>query len=529
MRTTLLALWPVDTMMTSGASPDPSRRCGSASRLRSAANLFQVSAVVVTVAGCGARTGLPDPATTSPVADAGSSDGSAADAAADAGPVGRVYRCSFGPSGDDTRPSLVVATDEVLYYVYESGRVRPVWTAPVAPGTHVQQSLLIARGERVAWTPLVIPNFDNPDDASRVEGVVLTASGESVWQASLPFAYEGWGSEGSLHGNENGLFVLSMLEVQAQLGVTVTGTTHTTWAGLYYGVADPDEKGRMVVNRYGNSSADYHWFDTVTGAVTPSDYLTSNPSSALIAGGAIVSVAPAPARFVVERAGGIEAVPIEGFELEPTAYLYALGASDRWVLFGDPTMAYRPGLKLDMESRTATVLSQVSPPTGHIPATPEWNAGIDAAGAVYARFTSEEREQVFRSTDGTNWEPVGWPIAGAVYATLIQQVGGTYLMRSSGDGAPRPPGLPDEVVWGSATHLARPAAGVIMAIERYSEPPGGDNPLYAADVLSPDGRCLAYWRDGSLHSVDVESETVRDLAVLADATSTVAVAWIVVP
>lgn len=166
---------------------------------------------------------------------------------------------------------------------------------------------------------------------------------------------------------------------------------------------------------------------------------------------------------------------------------------------------------------------RLAPPAGFSLPGDYWNPPpIDAGGRLIVPLHSDQAVALHATRDGETWEPVGRPIVASGYPTSTKVVAQTVIFDGYGGGMEIPGLLP---AW--AAQLVGPQGGEGIELVR-SDPGAPDNPIYAEDEISPDGACLAYFRSGSLHVVEVSDYSASDLGIAASGASA-EMSWIPLP
>ncbi len=480
----------------------------------------RVSAAVLSVSivsGCGARSALELASDRAP-------DERPPPVAADA------FACA---PGDDARPMLAARVNDALFFGYPDRSVREIHRFDVpSDGYVVGGSNVIARGDLVAANVVVAPLGQASSVTPHVEVVVVDVDGTVRFQQRYDFAYQGWGSDSRLHGSAEGAFVVSMMEVEAGLGIVVEDGAASTFSRKMAGRGDPDAGGRMLFADYeASSSVAFHFFDLVEGTFTPTRYWLDAESgraesSPAVVDGGILYARRDPSRLVFEDGYGSRELPID-VSLSASDYA-SPGASHSggWALFvlgGDAPETVR---YLAARFATQSVRAfRLAPPSPWLLPGDYWNPpAIDSAGRVVIVLSGGDRYQTFATTDGLDWTPVGRPVTSAGSPMHVLEAGGAVVLDSAG-GGPEPaegalPSYADQVIG--------PQGGEGVELVRDDLPGEPDNPVYGADALSADGRCLAYFKNGSVHVVETATYEVSDLG-LVSSTQSAELAWIPLP
>lgn len=429
-----------------------------------------------------------------------------------------------------TRPMLAARIGTALHYAYPDRSTRQVFSFALAANSYVVQADVLARGDRVAAYVVTAAVAGAAQPPPSAEMVVLDLDGQLVFHERADFAYQGWGADSQLVGNDQGLFVVSLLEVHAQLGRVIDGVVAQPYAQRMAARSDPDAAGRLVAwDADASSSVDFHFFDTAAGTFTPSAYLSGLPSGhiasqpALVASG-LLYLRDDPARLVFEDAAGQRDFPSD-------LPLGALAAPALPTPGSSPTaghVLFQMGGSTELDARYvvarygagAAAPFSLSPPPGFTLPADFWNPPpIDATGRIIVPLLGEQRVQLHATKNGVDWAPLGRPVVASGYPTHTRVVGGTAIFQGNGDSTTLPGALP---AW--ATQLIGPQGGEGIELVR-SDPGAPDNPFYADDEISTDGACLAYFRSGSLRVVEVADYSAADLG-LSSGTQSAEMSWI---
>lgn len=429
---------------------------------------------------------------------------------------------------DGTRPMLASRLGGSVYFSYPDRTSHEVFTFALPEGSYVTGADVVARGDRVAAYIIADALGAATEPPPFAEVVVLHVDGTVLFHERYDFAYEGWGSDSRLTGNAAGLFVLTLLEVQTGLGLVIDGTEAHTFAEPMAGRSDPDAEGQMVVwDSEASSTADLHFFDVPAGTFTPSQYISEDPfddlaSSPTVLGSGLLYLERNPPRLVYEGASGTSELPVDvDFDYPGHASPgYSASGGYRLFMLGGTTELDARYLVTHFASGEVREF-RLDPPAGYQIPGDYWNPPpIDARGRLLVPFTGVDTVQLHATADGATWEPVGRPIAESGYATSTREVGGTVIFDGWGGGLDVPGALPSH-----AAQLVGPQGGDGIELVRNDEPGAPDNPLYADDTISDDGACLAYFRNGNLHVVEVADYTSSDLGLLGGILSA-EMAWI---
>lgn len=461
------------------------------------------------LAGCGARSSLP----------AESQEG------APTGPGTETQRFDCRVS-QSPRPMLAARVGSSVHFAYPDRSTKQVFTFDVPEGMYVSRADVIARGDHVAAYVLVIPSGGAPEPQAFAEVAVLHVDGSVLFHERHDFAYEGVGSEHQLTGRAD-LFVLTLTEVDTSLGLVIDGAGSKPISEPLAARSDPGEDGHMVMWKSpSNTTADLHFFDTAAGTVTPSLYISADPfedlaSSPAVLGSGLLYLQRDPARLVYETASGTTEQPLDVSLESPgyatPGYMYSGG----YVLFmlGGTTPLDARYLATRFAAGEAREFS-LSPPAGLQLPGDYWNPPpIDSRGRLLVPLYGDEKIQLFATSDGAAWEPVGRPIAEGGYPITTAESAGTVIFAGFGGGEEVPGALPP---W--ADQLIGPEGGEGIELVR-TDPGAPDNPLYGEDEISADGACVAYFRSGSIHVIEVAGYSSSDLGISTDGQSA-EMAWI---
>jgi hypothetical protein len=426
----------------------------------------------------------------------------------------------------ERRPMLAARIDDAVHFVYPDRSVRRVFDLSIPGDGHVVGAGVTARGDRVAAYAIITPLGKSNSFAPFVEIVVLDLDGAVRFTEQHPFGYEGWGSDSVLVGHENGRFVLTLREIKVSLGLVIDDGGSRPFDGEWAARSDPDARGRLIVNDYrGSGSVDFHWLDASTGQVRPTTYWTTSgegtTSSAAIVDDGVAYFARAPNRLVWERADNTVELPV-GDVLAADDYPGSDSQhSGGWVLFSMRDFAPRRYVVTHPATRTLRELSLTYPPGWQGP-TDTWSPPIvDGTGRVVQILANGERRQVFATSDGSAWAPLGLPITQNGYPATLIEAGGALVFDGFGNGSkPAAGALPSH-----AAQFVGPQGGKGTVLERWGGPGAGSNPSHSNDALSGDGRCLAHFRGGAVRVVESTDYAVSDLPLTAT-TQRAELAWI---
>jgi hypothetical protein len=160
------------------------------------------------------------------------------------------------------------------------------------------------------------------------------------------------------------------------------------------------------------------------------------------------------------------------------------------------------------------------PPAGYTLPGDYWNPPpIDARGRLLVPLYGGGAISLQATSDGERWEPVGRPLTASGYPTKTIEAGGAVIFDGYGSSEQVPGALP-----AYASQLVGPQGGEGIELERWT-PGAPDNPLYAEDVISADGACVAYFGSGTLRVVETASYAATDLGLGAEGYSA-EMAWI---
>lgn len=422
---------------------------------------------------------------------------------------------------------LAARVDRSLHFVYPDRGVQEVVKLDVPEGMYVTHSDVIARGDLVAVYAVVTAFGGKDGPAPYVELAVVHVDGTLRYHDKHAFAYEGWGADSQLVGNEEGLFVLTLMEVQTELGLVWEDGAIKKYSQRMAARSDPDAAGRLVVwDAESSSSADLHFFDTQAGTILPSQYVSLEwpsqvVSSPAVVGAGLLYLRPDPPRLVFEDASGSSALPID-VELDPSGYAVpGYWASGEYRVFGLGGTSPETARYLTARFSTGEVREiRLKPPPGYKLPADYWNAPlIDGSGRVMVILGAGKHMQLFATKDGSTWEALGLPVGDAGYPVTVREAGGAVIFDGLGGGEKVEGALP-----AGTAQLIGPQGGEGIVLVRV-DPGGPDNPLYAEDEISADGGCVAYFRSGSLHVVETADYSSSNVGLTA-ATHGVEMAWI---
>lgn len=429
------------------------------------------------------------------------------------GPSSQSYACHAAEG--DARPMLAARLDDGLHFAYRDRSAREVFTFDVPEQGYVADARLLARGELVAAYVLVSPLGGTEAFEPYGELVVVDLEGVQRAYERFDFAYEGWGSDMALVGNEAGLFALTSLEVKTSLGVVVDGAEVRTFSDKLAARSDPDPAGRLVALDYeAPSSVAFHFLDLHAGQASPSQYLSGDhASSAAVLGHGIAYLDRDPARWIFEDADGTITGPVD-VQLEPVSHASPGWQRDGgWLLFGlgGASPELERYLALHVGTRRSRGFSLTPPEPWQLPGD-HWNTpAIDASGRVVVPLSDGSRFQLFATANGADWEAIGRPITEDGYAPKLVTAGGAVVFAGVGSDAP----VAEGALPAYADQLVGPQGGEGIELVRHDALGGLDNPSSGEDALSPDGSCLAYYRNGSLHVIETDSYALSDLGLVA--------------
>jgi hypothetical protein len=440
---------------------------------------------------------------------------------------GERFDCRVSASA---RPMLAARLGSRLVFAYPDRSTREVFSFELPEGAGLRHGGVIARGDRVAAYIVGSPGAQSDEPAPFAEVVVLGVDGALLAHERRAFAYEGWGSESHLAGNAEGVFALTLLEVKAGLGLVIDDAGTRPFSERMAGRSDPDARGRMVVMDYeASSTAALHFFDTQQGSFWPSHYVSDDlpgehASSPTVVGAGLLYLQHAPARLVFEDASGVLEQPIDVALSSPGHATPGYGASGGWRVFmlGGSSVLEARYLTTHFASGELHEF-RLSPPPGQALPGDYWNPPrIDPRGRLLLPLWGAGRVQLHATKDGQSWSPIGKPITESGYPTKLAEAGGTVIFEGWGGDMALPGTLPP---W--AAQLVGPEGGEGIELVR-ADPGGADNPTYAEDAISGDGACVAYFRSGSLHVIDVATYSSSDLGLSTEAQSA-EMAWIPLP
>lgn len=250
----------------------------------------------------------------------------------------------------------------------------------------------------------------------------------------------------------------------------------------------------------------------------------SRASAPTVLGAGLLYIARDPARLVFEDASGFSELPID-VELDyPGSAMPGSQASGGYRLFmlGGQTASDARYLATHFASGEAREFQLKAPAGFLLPADYSKPPPIAADGRLLVPLAGDQLTQLHATKDGDTWEPVGRPIAAKGNSTTTLEQGGTVIFQGYGDSVEVPGALP-----ASATQLIGPQGGEGIELIRNDSGSPKD-PVYPVDEISADGACLAYFRSGTLHVVEVADYSSSDLGLPAEGTDA-AMAWIPLP
>lgn len=462
------------------------------------------------VAGCGARSSLLEEEaannTNTPPAEE---------------PPAARFDCSVS---DSTRPMLASRLSSSVYYSYPDRSSKPVWSFDIPVDMYVSRSDVIARGDRVAAFAYIRP-LGESEATPFIEVVVLDLSGSTTFYGRYDVDPPGWGADYRVAGNANHLFVFTLFEGDTGLGVVVSDEQTYTFEKRMGARSDPDASGRMVVwNEDSNSTADLHFFDTAEGTFTPSQYISTFPSEEIASSPGIVAsgllyLMRNPNRLVFEDASGRSELPVD-IKLDSPGYAtpgYVTSGGYLDFMLGGTNEANARYLMTHFATGLTRQFQLVLPPGLASPGD-YWNPPpVDASGRLLISLFNEEIIQLHATEDGQSWEPLGQPTILGSQIVKINERGNTVIYQGAGN-----PVSNTSSSWVSQLIGPEGGEGVELLRQDVSAP---DNPLYAEDEISDDGRCVAYFKNGTLNVVEVAGYGLSDLG-LTTGGSSAEMAWI---
>ncbi|MBK8257195.1 MAG: hypothetical protein IPK82_31545 [Polyangiaceae bacterium] len=456
-------------------------------------------ALFVLLAGCGARSSLLDsePVSDPPIAE----------------PPAPEFNCQVSNSA---RPMLASRLGSGIFYTYPDTSSAQVFTFNVPPEMYISRSDVIARGDRVAAFAYVRPLDAMSSTSPYVETVVLDMDGMPISHGQYNVDPPNWGADYQLVGNANGLFVFTMFEGDTGFGVVAAEADVYTFDDLYAARTDPDSQGNMVVWKVGsNSTGDLHFFNTQAKTFTPSEFLADNTykdiaSTPTFWGSGLLYLMGNPNRLIFEDAAGRHEISLNvdlllpgwasaGYITSNGHAMFALGGANE-VNARYLTTHFATG---EFREFSLVVPSGFATPGGY------WNApSVDASGRALFPLYNNQLSQLHATADGQLWQPLGVPTALGDQQPSILERAATIVY----DGSGPPEGAPSNAWVGQ---ILGPGEGESALLIR-AEPGAPNNPYGAEDELSGDGRCLAYFRNGSLTIVEIPGYNVTDLGLTTD-------------
>lgn len=451
------------------------------------------------VASCGARSSLLD---SEPAQNPSPAD-----------PPAPEFNCQVSNSA---RPMLASRLGSGIFYTYSDTSSKQVFTLNVPPEMYISRSDVIARGDRVAAFAYVRPLDAMSSASPYVETVVLDMEGQPVSHGQYNVDPPNWGAEYQVVGNANGLFVFTMFEGDTGLGVVADETEVYTFSDLYAGRTDPDGQATMVVWKVGsNSSADLHFFNTQTKSFKPSEFAADDTykdiaSTPAFLGTGLLYLMRNPNRLVFEDAAGRHEVPLNVELMDPGWASAGYVSSGGHVMFalGGTNASNARYLTTHFATGEAGEFT-LTAPSGFAAPGDYWNApAVDTFGRALMYLANDKVGQLHATSNGKDWQPLGKSTAVGFQGVSILERGGTVVFDGSGPPIDAPPDA-----WVAQIIGPEGGDGALLVRQEVGAP---DNPYGAEDELSADGRCFAYFRNGSLSMVEVPGYTVTDLGLTTD-------------
>ncbi len=424
------------------------------------------------------------------------------------------YSCELADAREE-RPMLAARVNNDVHLVYRNRTVNKVFSFAVPDdGYIIGQAPIIARGDLVAAAVVIAPRGGADTFPTFAELVVIDMAGGVQLQQRYDFRFQGANTELGLSGNANGLFVMTFTETNASLGIVVQDGETTEFEQRIALRSDPDPAGRMVVwNTDASSTADLAFFDALSRMTTPARYLAGEQiSSPIVLNHGIVYLNRSPARLLSESADGIGEQALD-VTLGPASQATAGTVhSGNWILFmlGGQTARDARYLATNVATGKAREFRLEPPPSWELPQD-FWNPpAIDSTGRLLVVLSSGSAWQLHTTIDGVDWEPVGRSIEANGFGTKPLLIAGDAVVFDA---------------FNNPAQLVGPQGGDGFELVRDDVIGDPSNPTDADDVLSPDGSCLAYFKNGSLQVVESDSYAQTDLGI-ESTTQSASAAWI---
>jgi hypothetical protein len=437
--------------------------------------------------------------------------------------------CAFA---GDRRLGVAAVTGSRLYGIDGAGTIVSLFEfgtdVPFEPGVPTTE-VVESRGDYLAAALAFTPQgVQNPTEVY-VELVVLDGASDVVFHEGRITDYKNTVNV-TIHGNASGVFAF---EVSTALGrsATVSGP-----AGERYGpfadlrvAADPEPDGVLAVRQ----ETDFAWLDPCDGTIRPAQVeALSAYTDVHSAQSALLYVdAEAPAATLETSTAAMpQALP-----LVPPVTL-ALSHPIGWILAKEQGSAMMFGAANPRTGQEQAVSIQIPAGLKRFGSTPRFDFGatdelaLTSNGQLLLGLRDAAVGRMYRTTSGSDWEPIGEPV-GEVHRLEAIERAGTYLVRGTSlgqltsDWAPAPPGVARRDY--QQMQLVRPESGIFVML--YQAQPGtGFNRAYE---LSADGGCVARLRDQTLQVISavtgqqhtltlpVASQVYGDVTFVTDAST----------
>jgi hypothetical protein len=368
---------------------------------------------------------------------------------------------------------------QLLFADGASGQLNEVDQLGDVPG----QAYLTARGNLVAAAAPMMCG----EDCQSSDLALVDTSGQVVWKDQERFM-----APTHLGGSEEGLFLFSLqgtqLVVDARNGAGAV--TATSYPGQSFEVvSDPGPDGIVLVDVATNTSADYHWWNALSGGQppVPACYLALGPSGGAVPLGQGIVYAHGgddSAAVIHERAGQFCAIDVPGSWTTGTfPYLVPFSNRQGWVmLYWD--YAQSPDMLQLLPANVATGEHRGPyapvPPSGSsintdLPGSPPL---VDADGQAVFVIQTGNLWQLARIDGGQSWELLG-------QSTPVSPTFGLSIQTAEASGS--------YVAWGY-----QPVAGgesvLAEALHPATQVDVSGLSATPAPQLSRDGRCLATYQ-----------------------------------
>ncbi len=467
---------------------------------------------LLSLAACGARTGLSLP------------DASLPDASAACRTVTPDPRESAGGAlcrFDGTSPradaiTLAAIEGDALYGVDGRGAVRRLYrfgeALPYARSSPAR-SVIVARGDYVAaalaWVELPVTRGSRVT----VERVLARRDGAVLYGARDTLPYDPSGGDLRVRGNACGVFAWGwQFGSRRQMVVATAEGARVGPTDAYLPYGDPDDDGVLAAITPAPGSERIGWFDLRTTSFTPARYEAERLRTGVVAMGSDLAYGTAGSVTLERPRGAVERFESEWLRgLDVTSI--AASSPDGWVLArgrGADHVAVnvRSGGRRHLVFALPDGLRRVTTP-GFDPGPGDLTGvSITGEGELLLGLRDASLGRMHRSRDGSSWAGLEPPFgqASAVSAverngTVIAWTTGLGFLRS--DWAPAPPGV---TRYDGRNVFASRGAGQRLA-------PAALDWRGERHHLSSDGGCVSYWTERGLATVRVAGGAPREFVL----------------